>query len=108
MNYTDYNAAINAQIERCKKLLTIKGGEYADNCDPFETFKVAAAIQGNDIIKALGGMMAKHTASIYRMMGDTPPTAYNLEKWDEKITDHINYLLILSAMIHDACESEDL
>lgn len=108
MNYTDYNAAINAQIERCKKILTIKGGEYADDCDPFETFKVAAAIQNTDIFKALGGMMAKHTASIYHMIGDMNPMVYSLEKWDEKITDHINYLLILSAMVHDAYENEDL
>jgi len=44
-------------------------------------------------------MMAKHTVSIYDMCGSGE--IYDIAKWDEKITDHINYLLLLRALVED-------
>ena len=65
----------------------------------FDSFArlVAAGLQGCLPREALGGMMAKHTVSVYDMINscDTFPIAL----WDEKITDHINYLLLLKAIV---------
>jgi hypothetical protein len=48
-------------------------------------------------------MMAKHTISIYDMCyGDRNGKTYSLELWDEKITDSINYLLLLKALVTEA------
>ena len=44
-------------------------------------------------------MMAKHTTSVYDMVESGKP--YSLELWDEKITDHINYLILLRAALID-------
>lgn len=41
--------------------------------------------------------MAKHTVSIYDMARSDD--SFSLEKWDEKITDHINYLILLRAVV---------
>ena len=44
-------------------------------------------------------MMAKHTVSVYDMcnIGDN----YPLELWSEKITDSINYLILLRALVEE-------
>lgn len=91
-----YSDSIEKAIERAKQVLLAKKNEYA-TADHFHNFRVAAALQGKPMKEALSGMMAKHTVSVYDMCcsGKT----YPMEMWDEKITDHINYLLILRALI---------
>lgn len=95
---------IEDQLIYCKQLLIKKGEEYADMCpDRLQAFKTAAAMQNISPIQALGGMMAKHTTSIYDLInrgcGDKV-------LWDEKITDHINYLLLLKCLIFEASDVE--
>lgn len=90
---------VDRQIELCRNMLIKKNEEYTnDKSDRFHTFKVAAELTGETQMEALAGMMVKHTVSIYDMCksGDC-----SLEKWDEKITDHINYLLLLKAMAEE-------
>jgi hypothetical protein len=48
--------------------------------------------------------MSKHTISIFDM--GRSKQDFPLEKWDEKITDHINYLILLRALIIEA-DDED-
>ena len=96
MTGNQFNTIMEEQINYCKDLLTEKTNEYKGEIDRFHTFEVAAAMQGINKKQALAGMMAKHTASLYDMCKDGE---YSVEKWTEKITDHINYLLLLKAMI---------
>lgn len=49
--------------------------------------------------EALAGMMAKHTISVYDMCRSGKD--YPIELWNEKITDHINYLLLLKAIVEE-------
>ena len=44
-------------------------------------------------------MMAKHTVSVYDMCESGEQ--YPVELWQEKITDSINYLLLLNAMVRE-------
>jgi hypothetical protein len=92
-----YEQIINEQIERCKKTLLKKGKEYATK-DMLHNFKVAAKLEKCSMPEALCGMLAKHTISIFDMC--KKPNAYTEEQWNEKVTDHINYLLILQAILH--------
>lgn len=77
-----------------------KAKEYATDGDRLHNFKVAAAIQGVSPKEALAGMMAKHTVSVYDMIGSCED--YPLELWEEKIKDSINYLFLLWALIQEA------
>ena len=79
--------------------LESKSAEYSTEGDKLHNFKVAAAVQGVSAVQALGGMMAKHTVSVYDMIGTGK--AYPLELWEEKIKDSINYLLLLWALIQE-------
>lgn len=103
MTQDNFKNVISEQIQRSVDLLISKGQEYDGNHgDRLLSFKVAGALAGKGQIQALAGMMAKHTVSVYDMCAR--PIEHNVQKWDEKITDHINYLLILRAMIAEEME----
>ncbi len=104
MNTREFNTLISRRIEECCDLLGVKSDEYATD-DRLHNFKVAAEVQGCTPIKALAGMMCKHTVSVYDLVNRNEKGVFiPKELWDEKINDSINYLLLLSALIE---ESED-
>lgn len=100
MNTDYFNSVIEYQIERCKEILIDKAKEYATE-DRLHNFKCAAGMQECDPKEALAGMMAKHTISVYDMCRDKK--VHPLSLWEEKITDHINYLLLLKAVVTEEC-----
>ena len=99
MNVEEFNTNLDFVIDRLQEVLAAKGDEYAGAIDKdrLHNFKVAAGMQGITVKEALAGMMSKHTTSIYDMIGDGRD--HSLEKWDEKILDHINYLILLRAIV---------
>lgn len=105
MKIKTFNDIVQGQLGRCARLLTGKGHEYAEGAEADERidrlahFKKAAALQGETPEQAAFGMLAKHLVSISDMVasGET----YRLEQWDEKITDSINYLLIIRAIVEE-------
>lgn len=98
MDAEQFEEVMQAQFQICQDVLCEKGVEYA-TVDRLHNFRVAAELQGVSMQKALAGMLAKHTVSIYDMCNaDTMPEYL---AWDEKITDHINYLILLKAMVVD-------
>lgn len=97
MTIERFNEIIQRQLRKTADLLTVKGNEYAPDVDRLAAFKQAADLQQISVPEALGGMLAKHVVSIYQMLHDA--SLYTDEKWDEKINDAINYLLLLKACI---------
>ena len=101
MEHDVFERVLKTQFEICSRILASKGNEYATE-DRLHNFKVAAELQGTTPKAALAGMMCKHTVSIYDMC--ISGKEYPFEMWSEKITDHINYLLLLKAIIVDSRE----
>jgi len=105
MDRSTFDKVITDQLSRSELLLTSKGHEYAENAeagtgvDRLDHFKKAAALQGETPAQATFGMLAKHLVSIADMVGTGKD--YAMETWDEKITDSINYLLILRAVVSE-------
>jgi len=95
----EYNRILKETVDSCLNLLTKKKEEYSPN-GIFHNFEVAAKLQNTTPEAALGGMLCKHTVSLYDMIKGGIKS-YTPEMWNEKIYDHINYLLILKAMVHD-------
>lgn len=126
-----FNSIIKMQLARCESLLCDKGKEYspgtaeqatpenntgaaiplieepdgqltfqfdAEN-DRLAHFKKAAVIMNASPKEALLGMLSKHLVSVSDMCTDK--REYSLARWDEKITDSINYLLILRALVEE-------
>lgn len=101
MNTETFNKIILEQIERCENTLCKKAEEYATE-DRLHNFKVAATIQNCLPTTALGGMMAKHTVSVFDMLTELEKgNSFPIELWNEKIGDSINYLLLLAALIRE-------
>lgn len=94
-----FNEIVAEQLDICNSMLVKKAEEYADDIDRLHNFKQAGTIQQIKPKQALAGFMAKHTVSIYDMLADDGD--YSTELWEEKITDHINYLLLLKGLIEE-------
>lgn len=92
-----FESIVTNQLERCRELLTSKGKEYASDEDKLSNFKAAGAIQCCTPEQALGGMMCKHVVSVYDMI--SLGKQYPIEVWEEKITDIMNYLILLKAIV---------
>lgn len=96
---------VDLQFRLCTDVLVDKAREYAPDTDRLHNFRVAAALQDVDLLEACAGMMAKHTVSVYDMCGSTE--TFTIEQWSEKITDSINYLVILRAIVQEMKDAED-
>ncbi|MDD2298558.1 MAG: hypothetical protein PHU69_02845 [Fermentimonas sp.] len=101
MKTEQFNSIIENQYKRCTDILITKAKEYS-TVDRLYNFKVAAGLQMTTPINALAGMLAKHTVSIYDMCRSGQ--LYSEAMWDEKITDHINYLFLLKALTIEEAE----
>lgn len=85
----------------CRKILQKKTKEYTGNdTDRLGAFKAAAALQHTTPQRALAGMLAKHIVSLYDMCFDNSMD-YDISTWDEKITDSLNYLFLLKAIVKE-------
>ena len=88
-------------MKRCAGILQQKTKEYTgDDTDRLGAFKAVAALQHTTPERALAGMLAKHIVSLYDMcFADS--VSYEESVWDEKITDSLNYLFLLKAVVKE-------
>ena len=106
MTTDELKVVFEEQARRCSEVLLQKGKEYTpDEADRFSSFKTAAELQHIEPEKALLGMLSKHIVSLYDM-SFVGVDHYDMAVWDEKITDSLNYLFILTAIIKEAKSSE--
>lgn len=101
MDSKTFEQHLAAQQQRTNDTLSAKGKEYAGPTDRLHNFKQAAHMSRVTQAEALGGMMVKHTVSIYDMIDRGDVTAFTREQWQEKIGDHINYLILLNAIVEE-------
>ena len=97
-----FETILTDTFDKIKSILLAKAGEYAADGDRLHNFKIASILQGTNPVSALSGMMCKHTVSIYDLIeGYEAGRAIEPELWDEKIIDHINYLILLRAALKE-------
>lgn len=105
MNVDRFEDILDTQIKRVRDVLGAKRDEYATaNVDVLANFKKSAHLRGCSVPQAISGMMVKHTVSIYDMVEsdkEFPP-----EVWDEKITDHLNYLILIRAAVAEQTDPD--
>lgn len=106
MTQAEFNMVLERQMTGCSETLQRKTKEYTgDSPDRLSAFKVAGAMQGCKPEQALAGMMAKHIVSLYDMCY-ADGEHFDMEIWDEKITDTLNYLFLLRAVIEEGQQRE--
>ena len=103
MMLNELNETIASQIEHCKRVLVIKGEEYVHGNDRLEHFKNSAQDQDITAKEALWGMLSKQLTSLKAMCKNDNTVT---ELWVEKITDSINYLLLLRCLVEEEVANE--
>lgn len=97
-NLDEFNSIIDAQIEDCREVLKDKFNEYQSGKDMLSNFNNIALMLKCSTSEAWLGMWLKHVESIIAMIKGK--ACYDDYKWSEKITDAINYLLLLQCILH--------
>lgn len=101
MTTKELQIVFDEQVRRCREVLLQKGKEYTpDEAERFSSFKTAAELQHTSQVNAMLGMLSKHIVSLYDM-SFVGAEHYDMATWNEKITDSLNYLFILKAMIKE-------
>lgn len=105
MNADQFAQIAEARIAHCRETLIAKGAEYARGGDRLHNFKTAARINGTGPEMALWGMLAKHIVSVHDMVQDAESGKVpSLTMLNEKITDWINYGLLLEGLLIEQLE----
>ncbi len=105
MKVKEFNLLVEYVItKRIKEVMCQKSAEYARGDDKLHNFKRAAQVSGKSPLECLQGMKLKHDVSILDMLNDEsgPGTlGGQQEKWEEKISDDINYLILMLALLYE-------
>lgn len=99
MDAKTFDELVESENKRSVKMLCSKAKEYATEGDRLSNFKQAAGLRGTNPVDALVGMLVKHWTSISDMAKN--PTAFSLEKWDEKLVDDRNYTYLIRGLLLD-------
>ena len=100
----EVNDVFEEQVERCASVMKRKTREYTgDEEDRLCAFKAAAALLHTTPERALAGMMAKPIVPLYDMCWDDGGS-YDMHTGEEKITDSLNYLFLLKAVVKEGCK----
>lgn len=99
MNSEKFNEVVNEQIEIVKATLIKKQGEYNLDSDRLGFFKHNAGFLDRTPEQALWAMSSKHFISLTDMINSGK--SFDEALWNEKITDAINYLILLKGLVKD-------
>jgi len=99
MDSKTFDLVLFGRIDKVRKLMASKSQEYARG-DKLSNFKKAGGALGAPPEQALLGMWIKHVVSITDMIQDIDKgKVAPYELWEEKLTDIINYMILLDALL---------
>ena len=105
MKFDDFDRLVEYVVrERIKGVMCKKSAEYARGGDKLYNFKRAAEVSGKTPLECLQGMKLKHDVSILDMLADEADPSkgpHSLELWEEKISDDINYHILMLALLYE-------
>jgi hypothetical protein len=90
----------DARVAACKAVLNNKAVEYAQGANRYHNFDKAAQCLNCTPEKALEGMMIKHFVSLQDIINSAENIHHlSPEMVNEKITDTINYIILLEGLL---------
>ena len=98
MKNKEFLRLVEEQFSKCRTILRDKEKIYSIGQDRLARFYTASVLTGLTPVQALLSMMAKHTVTIYDVANRE---CEDIALWDELITDLINYLLLLRALVEE-------
>ena len=102
MNRKEFAILLGEIQARTTNLLALKSAEYSTDVDKLHNFKRAAEKRHTTPEEALMGMKLKHDVSVDDLVDNVAKGILPSEALlEEKITDSINYLILLEALIKE-------
>jgi len=99
MQSENFDAVMENRILQIRRVLGLKATEYARG-DRLSNFKKAAKLVNCTPEKALSGFVAKHIIALMDFIDDIDKgIVQTQDRWDEKIGDIINYMILLEALV---------
>jgi hypothetical protein len=97
--------AMRLRFQKCLDTLNSKTKEYTTADDIFHNFNKASELMDVSPGDVLVSYSLKHFISIRDMIGKNIELP-SPEKWDEKMGDFINYMLLLDFMMQERLKKE--
>ena len=105
MRNNEFNKIVNNRIDLIQSVLVNKAAEYASDGDRLANFKDGATITGLTPELTLWAYMAKHLASVKKIIDEIGDDKLpSIELLEEKVGDSINYFILLEAVIKERIE----
>lgn len=103
MNQADFDAVVHDTIASIKKLLEVKGGEYAGSDDRLANFKRGQLRTGAHPYQVLWIYLSKHIDSVETFIKDSAAgvNRQRSEPIDGRLDDIINYCLLMKALVKE-------
>jgi len=106
MKAKEFMKLCNEGHERSRRILLQKSHEYSTHDgNRLQQFYDIAEIASKTPTEALIDQAMKHVTSISTMSKD--PGAFDIEEWDEKLTDLRNYTYLMDALVRDMRYGKD-
>ena len=103
MTKKEFFEFVGEELAHTMDVLEVKS-VYNDPNDYFSYFDRVGALLGSTSEEALFALMSKHIISIADLCKKSE-TDFNI--WQEKLTDTINYLLLLGGMEKEKCNEQN-
>lgn len=107
MKQEDFNKFVEYKLDRISKMLIQKGQEYSKIDNKLHNFDKAGRMSNQTREKALLGMLLKHQVSVDDIVEDLETKLPTYDLIEEKITDILNYYILLHACIVDRIEKSE-
>lgn len=99
MTCEEFSLVVQEVVDNLKEVLDKKGAEYSPGTDRLSNFKYAAVLNHCTYAQALWGFVTKHIIALGDFIHE--PDRVTKEQWNEKITDIINYMILLKALLRE-------
>lgn len=101
MTNEEFQIIVEQQLQTIKEILIAKADEYARG-DRLSNFKRIAVFRNVPPEDALFALVSKHIVALNDFIKDLDTDIVQpIERWDEKINDIINYMILLKALIRE-------
>ena len=108
MTHETFNNLLDIEYQKIMKIMNMKNQEYARGGDKLSNFKTASGFRHKEPETMCFEYCSKHLVSLSDMINDLEADIHRpLELWAEKITDAVNYLFLLKALLHERYNGAD-
>lgn len=104
MKQEEFNKVVDETLAETRRLLVVKGGEYAGAEDRLANFKRGASLTGATPLQVLFIYLSKHYDAVATYVRDDAAgyTRPRSESIEGRFDDIINYCLLAKALVREA------